>query len=87
MPSFPVHSASELAAIVVPLSEAGATEIFDALGTSESIYAAVYGKGSDGKDGKWSIAITHYSEFWLVQLEEYHPRKNGKAEIIVRSAE
>lgn len=81
---FPVHSASELASIVVPLSGYGATQIFDALGTSESIYAAIYGKGSDGKDGKWSVAITNYGDYYYVHLTDYHPRKNGKADIIIR---
>jgi hypothetical protein len=94
MPSFMVDSATQLAEYVTPLTEADAVTMTDWCVKKEINgqpgdgrgYFAIYGPDNDGKSGKWALYITpdFLNGKWLyfVIMEEYHPRKDGKADIV-----
>jgi hypothetical protein len=88
MPSFTVSSASQLSDYIVPLSEDDAVTLTEyALAQERGIYAAVYGQSNSGNYGKWLIWVepVFIASTWhfAIVLDAYHPRSQGKAEIIV----
>ena len=96
MPSFMADNAQQIADFIIPVTVTDAVTMTDICVKREingepgsgSGYFAVYGPDSDGKPGKWALNITpHYlNGTWkyYVHLTEYHPRKEGKAEIEFR---
>lgn len=86
MPMFPVKSADELAAFIIPVTtEQANTMIRTVNETGHSGYFAVYGTDGDGKPGKWAIHVRpegdEIERWYYVILNDYHPRKDGKATI------
>lgn len=84
MGNFAVSGPQQLSDFITPLTLDNATEMFDFMGTEESVYAAVYGAGNDGKPGKWAVRLTRVDGFIMCNLGDYHPRSEGKAEIIFK---
>jgi hypothetical protein len=90
MPSFTVKNSDQLSSYITPLSLEDAatlmTMAFDASATDGQVYAAVYGPGNDGKPTKSALYVkaemTDVGWLYAVVLEEYHPRKDGKAQIV-----
>lgn len=93
MPSFMVKSAQQMSDFITPLTVTDAVIITDTVVKREINgepgdgrgYFAVYGPGNDGTPGKWAMYVSpehiHGAWWYHVILEEYHPRKDGKAEI------
>lgn len=92
MPSFMADSAQTIADFIIPVTVTDAVTMTDICvkreingkpGSGRS-YFAVYGIDGEGKPGKWALYINpeYFNGSWhyYVILEEYHPRKNGKAE-------
>jgi hypothetical protein len=83
MPSFTVSGASELAEYLIPLTTADAVKIFDFMGSEDEVYAAVYGPDRYGKPVKQALWIGREGNRFYVVVDDYHPGRYGKAQIIV----
>lgn len=93
MVAFMADSAQQIADFLIPVTVADAVTMTDTCVKREINgepgsgrgYFAVYGSGWDGSPGKWAIYISpeYLNGKWMyyVQLSDYHPRKDGKAEI------
>lgn len=96
MPSFTVDNARQLSDYIIPLSLADATTITDDVikyaspetsptgaGTG---YYAVYGPNMDGDYCSTALYVTPFQHegnwYYAVVMDEYHPRKNGKADMV-----
>ena len=93
MATLPITSAADLAAFIIPMTEAMATEIVDAATSRENGYssAAIYWTDNDGKRQSILVSVSsdggRYSNgetYMFAYVGEYHPRKDGKAEFIYK---
>jgi hypothetical protein len=93
MPAFPIRSTQQLAEFVIPVTSEMATEIIAKANEAEDgiVYAAVYYfTGTPEKKKRSSILLMINLEFAdnclaYVHMDEYHPRKDGKADLIYKT--
>lgn len=94
MPSFPISSTQQLADFLIPVTPEMATEIIAQASAVEdgTAYAAVYyyGGSDESKRIRRNILIMVTLEFAsncfaYVRTDEYHPRKQGKADLVYKT--
>lgn len=92
MPMFPIKSSGQLADFINPVTPEMATEILAQANAVEdgTAYAAVYYWTSPAKTKRASMLIMITLElsdelFAYVRTDEYHPRKDGKADLIYKT--
>ena len=95
MPSFPIRSAQQLADYLIPVTPEMATEIITQANVANdgTAYAAVYyitENRETRKRKRASILIMVTLEMTestlaYVRTDEYHPRSQGKAELIYKT--
>jgi hypothetical protein len=93
MPAFPIKSVNQLADYLYPVTPEIAAKIAEQANSVEDgiCYAAVYYfTGTPENKKRASMLIVFYLEtaddrYAYVITDEYHPRKNGKAELEFRT--
>jgi hypothetical protein len=93
MPMFPIRSANQLAEFLNPVTPEMATEIIAQANANEdgTAYVGVYyWTGSPDKRKRASIMLLVTLEmeddlFAYVRTDEYHPRRDGKADLIYKT--
>jgi hypothetical protein len=92
MPAFPIRSANQLSEFLNPVTPEMATEIIAQANAVEdgTAYAAVYYWTTPAKTKRHAmlIMVTLQIEddlFAYVHTDEYHPRKDGKADLIYKT--
>lgn len=92
MPAFPIKSTAQLADFLIPVTPEMATEIIAQANAVEdgTAYAAVYywTNASKSKRASMIIMVTLQMEdglFAYVHTDEYHPRTQGKADLIYKT--
>jgi hypothetical protein len=87
MATFPVKSANQIADFMIPVTPEMAAEIAAKANAANdgTVSAAVYYTGPNGK--RTAILLSLFLEFdvpdvfGFLYTDEYHPRKNGKADL------
>lgn len=92
MPAFPIRSTNDLSDFINPVTPQMATEIIAQASAVEDgiAYAAVYYWTSPAKTKRASLLIRVSLEladnlFAYVHTNEYHPRKDGKADLVYKT--
>lgn len=92
MPAFPIQSANQLADFINPVTPEMAAEIVAQANSVEdgTAYAAVYYWTNAAKTKRHAMLIMLTLEidefmFAYVHTDEYHPRKQGKADLIYKT--
>ena len=92
MPAFPIRSANQLSEFINPVTPEMATEIIAQANAVEdgTAFAAVYYWTNAEKTKRASILIRVSLEladnlFAYVHTDEYHPRKDGKADLVYKT--